>query len=327
MRVLHVGLGDFGFLWFKALADRQDVSLVGIADIDETTFRKVRDHAPDKAFRFYTDAAAAMDEQQPDFVVNATPPAAHQAINMEACKLNIPVLCEKPISDNYDDACRLLRCAQNGWKIVIAQNYRYLDENRFVKKFLDQNPIGNMTGIDIAFRRNHHVGGNNYHNGLSHPLLLDVTIHHLDLLRYFGGKEVKTVLAEFFTPPQSWYRGYSNAVIGLTMEDGVDVRYCGSLDSPGSETSWNAEWAFTGEKGGLQYRGNKLYLNTGGRTVTVPVRDRVNHDKDLMLDDFIVYLRTGKLPPTHIFDNIKTFRIAHGAMQSFETGKEVDLAY
>lgn len=314
---MHIGLGEFGFGWFEALAEHDDISLVGIVDFDASKLQKARDY---RDCALYSDAATAMDEQKPDFIVNATPPAAHKLINKLACDRNIPILCEKPIAENYDDALDLLDRAKSGQKIMIAENYRYTDENRFVKSVIGGH---NFDIIKINFRKCHFM--TNYHKDLLHPLLLDVTVHHLDLLRYFTGSEVNDVYADFYTPEWSWYKGYSNAAICLTMENGIKVFYNGSLDAYDDETSWNGSWEFSGENGVLRYNGYALSLSQSGRVSDIPVPQSATSDKNAMLDDFITYLKTGSLPQTHIFDNIKTFEIVHSALQSFESKKVVSL--
>jgi predicted dehydrogenase len=63
---------------------------------------------PRPFFRSFTQAIAAW---HPDFIINATPPSAHTAINLEAFKHRIAVLCEKPIAENYAEAARVVKAA------------------------------------------------------------------------------------------------------------------------------------------------------------------------------------------------------------------------
>ena len=303
MRALLVGLGAWGGLWYEKLILRDDIELAGA--VDSNTQRWKGDNA---ACRFYTDAGEAMDELKPDFVLNATPPKVHRQINDLAFDRGIPVLCDKPIAEDHGDALHIVSRAANGQKLMIAENYRYAPQSRHIKSCLMQEPPGTIREIQILFRRRHHI--ENYHMSMEHPLLMDVGIHHLDMLRYFTGSEAKSVYAEFRTPPGSWYSGYSNAELRITMENGVKVTYSGSLDAGANETGWYGRWGFTGENGVLTFEPDDGEANAGG---------------DAVLGSFLDYIRNGTLPETHISDNFKTYGMARAALCSFQKRKEITL--
>jgi len=235
MRALLAGLGEWGVFWYRELSRRADIVLAGAADKNVGAWEKIQEKGNCK---FFTDAAAAMDEIKPDFVLNTTPPDAHRVINDLAFDRGIPVLSEKPIAANWDDVLHIVSRANTGQKLMIAENYRYTSHCRIIKEFLTLNKIGNLTNIKIDFNRRHIM--ENYHKEMLNPILLDVGIHHLDMLRYFTGCEFKSVYADFFTPAGSWYKGFSNAVMCITMENDIKVLYNGRLDAFSSETDWYA---------------------------------------------------------------------------------------
>ena len=302
MRALLTGLGAWGSLWYEKLLLRDDIVLAGAVDLNRNTWKA------EASVRFFADAEQAMELVKPDFVLNATPPKMHRLINDLAFDRDIPVLCEKPIAENHEDVLHIASRALKGQKMMIAENYRYAPQARAFKAALGREPVGVIQEIHILFKRRHHIG--NYHMSMKHPLLLDVGIHHLDMLRYFTGSEAKRVNAGFHTPPGSWYRGYSNAELLITMQDGLKVTYVGSLDAEANETGWYGQWTFTGENGELCFAPDDREDNAGS---------------DAVLDSFIDYVRNGKMPETHISDNIKTQSIANAALQSFHERKEITL--
>jgi predicted dehydrogenase len=291
MRVLLAGLGSWGALWQKWIERRDDLMLAGVIEIGD-------------------DAGEAMDRVKPDFVLNATPPTAHKSILDMAFDRNIPVLSEKPIAESHEDVLHIAARAQNGQKLMIAENYRYMPEARRMNEQLRNADIGEITEIQIDFGRRHTVGPDNYHMRMEHPMLLDVGIHHLDLLRRLTGNEAKRVSACFHVPAGSKYRGYCDAAIRIEMENGAKVVYNASLDTARVATGWLCHWVFTGEKGKLRF---------------APPDGAADSGIDPVLDAFIAYVRHGIVPETHISDNLKTYNIAHAALTSFETGKEVEL--
>ena len=317
MRALLAGLGEWGIFWYRELTRRTDIVLAGAADKNVKSWDKIHEKGNCK---FFTDAAAAMDELKPDFVLNATPPDAHKSINNLAFDRGIPVLSEKPIAANWDDVLHIVSRANSGHKLMIAENYRYTPRCRVIKEILALNKIGKLTGIKIDFNRRHKM--ENYHKEMLNPILLDVGIHHLDMLRYFIGCEFKSVYADLFTPAGSWYKGFSNAVMCITMENNIKVFYNGRLDAFSCETDWYANWTFTGENGILRYQNDNLYIDSNGQTEQV-VLPEDNKSFSAILDEFTAYIQRGTLPQTHITDNIKTHNIAQAAVNSFKKGSVI----
>jgi len=316
MRALLVGLGEWGALWYKGLMCRTDIHLAGAADLNIETWQKFQKNTD---CQFFTDAGKAMDELKPDFIINASPPDSHKVINDLAFYRNIPVLCEKPIAGNWDDVLHIMSRTQDGQKLMIAENYRYTSQCRFIREIISQEKIGKICSIRIDFYRRHFM--ENYHKEMLHPMLLDVGIHHLDMLRFFTGSEAKSIFADFYTPEGSWYKGYSNAVLYITMENGIKIVYNGSLDAPSNQTNWYGNWIFTGENGFLRYQNNCLYLDFDEQSTPITLPEN-NDDMaaNAILDAFLAYIQQGTLPETHISDYIKTHNIAQAALCSFEKG-------
>ena len=331
MKALLIGLGEMGRAWYRALAARSDMVLVGVADANPATWEKiVADDAaasarPDEKIpanppcAFFTDAAAAMDELRPDFIVNVTPPHVHLRINGLAFERNIPVLCEKPIAESAADVRAILEYA-HGQKLMIAENYRYMAQIRHIKSLLDENHVGEIQSVNIFFSRRHSM--TNYHRDMEHPLLLDVTIHHLDMLRYLAGDEAESVFADFFTPAGSWYKGYSNASLSIKMANGARVLYGGSLDAHENSTDWYGDWTIRGTKATLKYANDRLTSCDGQQSVPLPLPENTDDGMGAILDNWLAFLQGGALPATHISDNMKTDAIARAALRSFRTKED-----
>ncbi|MCL2365032.1 MAG: Gfo/Idh/MocA family oxidoreductase, partial [Defluviitaleaceae bacterium] len=244
MKIIHVGLGDFGRWWYSTLCEREktrgDIQIIAVVDRNPDA----RQHVQPSHF-FATDLTEAIRAQRPDFVLNATPPASHRVVCEAAFAFNLPVLVEKPISENYDDVQALLRHAQVGHKLVVSENYRYFAANRFVREQIHAR-LQNITGVSLLFRRRHiecfgelatqnirHTDllANNYHTTLAQPMAIDIGTHHIDLLRFFTGREVLNVHARLFTPAWSWYSAPSRILMTAEMENGLHFNYEGSMDA------------------------------------------------------------------------------------------------
>src|SRR5699024_10856932 len=103
-----------------------------------------------------------------------------------------PVICEKPLSDNYEDAKKLATFAHEAnVPNYMGMQYRYHDYAQIIKEVIDSGKLG-----DIIFYR-HNLGGSrlgNYNIELEwrmkqetsgHGAITDFGIHQLDLMDFF----------------------------------------------------------------------------------------------------------------------------------------------
>ena len=73
-------------------------------------------------------------------------------------------------------------------------------------------------------------------------LIIDMAIHHFDMIRYFLGLNPLSVFGRSWNPSWSWYKGDAACSLITEIEKGVVASYCASFASKRQETSWNADW-------------------------------------------------------------------------------------
>lgn len=315
MNVVQVGLGDFGFGWLKSiLLNSKDINIVGLVDKNTELLKKAQELGNFDHSVLFTSITDALDTVKADFVMNITPPGIHKYINMEAFKRGIPVLSEKPIAESYKDAVEILdRSEELNVPIMIAENYRYNDIVRKLRQIIEAGEIGEVNAVYIDFFRKHSM--TNYHKDLEHPLLLDVSIHHLDMLRYIAGAEALEVFAKAWNPSWSWYRGYPSVDIHMEMERDIKASYRGSLVAQNNDTSWLGTWRIEGSKGVAELAHDEIRLYRGDSREIIKVEKGIDSRKKV-LNEFINSLREKRLGETDISDNIKTYKIVHASMES-----------
>ena len=319
LKVILVGLGDFGIGWYREVLKHEGLTLAAVVDSNIDTHSKADAQVP-----CYTCLAAALEDTTPDFIINATPPHAHLAINRLAFSRNIPVLMEKPISEDYAEVLEMLEYAKNGQKLMVAENYRYSPQNMFVKEQI-RSRLQSISGVNLVFRQHHHVSAGNYHNTMQHPAIVDIGVHHIDLLRFFTGREVRRVYAQLSTPAWSWYGSASNVKMVAEMQGGIQFCYDLAMDAR-AVTGWSGDWTFTAQNGVARYTKDKLRfdLEDGIIELELPTSTHKS-DKHRMLDDFILYVRNGVVPQVDITDQVKNAAAAEAAIQSAKTGRAVDV--
>lgn len=320
IKVLVLGLGNFGHSWADSVVPACDdcASLAAVVDKDERKWKGIEESVPK-----YHDLATAIEEIRPELVINVTPPALHFEINEMLLRKQIAVLCEKPIADTYENAVKTGKIlGETGGFLMIGENYRYHPVFREAKKILQSGVLGGMHHIQCHFRHEHGDYSMFYHGTLRHPLLSDVTIHHLDLARYLSGEEPVKVWCKEYSAPYSWYDyRLANADIISEMTDDVVFHYDGTLASPLSTTDWNGDWEIECDKGILQIKNNQIILHKENGVEEIPAHVNARDSREAMLREACAALRENRKAETDFADNFKSFRWMTSAIESSETGE------
>ena len=318
IKVLVLGAGNFGHSWVTLVvpACGEYACLVGVAEKDKSRWERIGEEVPK-----YEDLETALEETKPDLVVNVTPPDLHYELSALLLRKNIPVLCEKPIADNYENAVKLGNVLKetNGF-LMIGENYRYHTVFRKAKEVLQNSGLGKIHHVQCNFRHYHPDYSMFYHGQLKHPLLEDVTIHHLDLARYISGKEPVKVWCREFSADYSWYGDRpASAVIVTEMTDHVTFHYNGTLASPVSSTDWNGNWEIECDNGVLKIENNRIYLLKKEELTEIPFTAEAEDSRIMMLREACLALQEKQKAETDYADNLKSFNWMQKAVLSSES--------
>ena len=318
IKILVLGLGNFGHSWASHVVPRcEGAELIAAVDQRPERWKGVPEDVPK-----FASLAEALERVQPDLVVNATPPEAHLPINDELLRRGIPVLCEKPIADSLENARRMgevLR--ETGGFLMIGENYRYHPVLRAAKELIASGELGGIHHVSCRFRHFHPDYSMFYHGALAHPLMEDVTVHHLDLGRFLSGQEPVRVWCKESPAPYAWYGNRpANASILTEMSGGALFHYEGTLASPESTTTWNGSWEIECDSGVAIIEDDRLFLLRGGVKQEIPVAAPAEDSRIPMLREACAALREHRLSESDFTDNLKTFRWMHAAIVSDAEG-------
>lgn len=309
MKTLIVGMGSFGYGWYKLVKSHPDRLQIAVVDRDPRAALLLDHDTP-----FYTDAAEALDREQPDFMLNLTPPAVHVPVTHLAFDRRIPVLMEKPISESYAEAVEIVeRSTHEGIPLMIAENYRRGAAFRKAHDLIRSGMVGELTALYIQFFKEAYFQ-KEYLLRMPEPLLMDVTVHHLDLVRYLTGREGVCISARSFNPRGSRYPGNAALNLHLEMGDGVFVQYSGSLASKDAETGWPGEWRIQGTSGVMFVDEAAIRVSRAGQEEVH--QDFSGVDTSTVLDEFLHALAEGRLPETSGQDYLNTQKLVHYALES-----------
>jgi len=334
LRLLQVGLGDWGRDWaWRINPAVEEVEVVGYVDSDPLAISLLDQRLAVPAERRFTSLTAAVEATRPEAVLVTTTLAGHEPLTRSALEQGLHVLVEKPFTDRLDCAQELVDlAAARNLSLMVSQNYRHFPAPRMAAALATDGSLGELYAITIDFRRNaaSPPKPRRRHHSDTEPLLLDMSIHHFDLLRLILRRDPDTIRCDAQSPPWSGFAGAPAAVAAIRFGE-VDVSYRGSWVSAGPITPWAGEWRMEFERGQIAWtsRGDRGILNDrvvvrprGGRpeVVALPVMDRV--DRAGTLTEFATSLREGREAETSGRDNLKTLAFTLGAIASSHQGGE-----
>ena len=198
VRFIVTGLGSWGPGWAELIQQQDGVELAAVVepmDDRREAVAEARGLRPDQA---YVDLETALDNVEADAVLVVTPPRTHLDVARIAFAAGKPVLMDKPLAATMDDARALVELAEEtGNLLIVSQNYRYRPPMQAVRKLLQEGVIGDILHIQANCQEDMRLfyEATNFRYLMPHPHIIDMTIHHWDLLRFLTGHEVDTVYA------------------------------------------------------------------------------------------------------------------------------------
>ncbi|MCY3916772.1 MAG: Gfo/Idh/MocA family oxidoreductase [Chloroflexi bacterium] len=333
MRVIQVGIGGMGNTWLGAVQRSPQVEFAGVVEIDDEIARaQAAAYHLDPALVFQS-LPEALETVEADAVINVTPPEVHREICVRALEAGLPVLTEKPLAGNLEDARAIVAAADaTGVDCIVAQNYRYRPLTQTIKAILASGELGAVAAVSCEFYRGPHFGG--FREEMPHPLIIDMSIHHFDLMRFFLGSDAMAIRARSWNPPWSWFAGDASAAALIEFGNGVQASYTGSWCSQALETSWNADWRFECERGVLLAQDDRLYaqrllsVKEGARGLAsahddkreIPLVSMEREGQDYLLQEFLEALTKRTSTATTAQDNIHTMEFVFGVVEACDSG-------
>ena len=174
----HTGHGDYGHGLDLIFNGRENITVVAVADPDESGRAKVvaRTGAP----RSYADYREMLLQEKPQLVAVA-PRCTDQHFAMTAAALNVGahVFLEKPITQTLAEADELLALAKRtGLRIAIAHQMRLAPNVLFLNQRLADGLIGELIELRAWGKQDKRAGGED---------LVVLGVHEFDLMRFLAG--------------------------------------------------------------------------------------------------------------------------------------------
>ncbi len=214
---------------------REHCEIVAVCDADET---KAKAFAADFGVaRTYTDAAAMLSAEKPDFVDIVTRPETHLSLAQLAAQHGAHILCQKPFAPTLAEAVAIVETAEAaGVRMMVNENWRWQAWYREMKRRLDAGEIGEVKSAVWIHSSNDGLMNPPYPNQpyfATYPQLLiyETLVHFLDSACYlFGRPESLRAYTKRVNPVIA---GEDSAQIRLFWPDGrrcwITATRCGEV--------------------------------------------------------------------------------------------------
>jgi len=285
----------------------------------------------------YSSLEEALASTRCDAVLVVSPPRTHHAVAKAALGSGKHVLCEKPLATSLEDAFDLVEVAAGTERVLaVSQNYRFNAPFRAVQSAVTEGRLGGLASIRVSCRRDTRTlfAPDDFRYSMRHPYVVDMSIHHFDMIRAATGHEVRGVFARSWRVPDSPFAHDPAVVAVVDLDGGVPVFYEGDWASHERETSWNGEWEIVGEGGRLLWRGDtedrdrgRILLQRWGEKPRLVRQEGLDFvEREATLQALREAIEGGGRPETAADDNVKSLAVVLGCVTSIENGERVDVA-
>lgn len=309
---------------------------------------RTRSHAAKVAERWglqrvHDTPEALIADSQIEIVDIAYPPDLQPALIRLALKQPHvkAVLAQKPLALSLDEAVRLRDEAAAAGKILsVNQNMRYDQSMRVAKQILDSGALGEIVFAEIDMHAIPHW--QEFLAGYDRLTLANMSVHHLDVLRYLlGDPETITTLTR--KDPRTKFAHKDGITIStLTFASGVmavsleDV-WSGPRE-PGYRDDQYIGWRIEGRQGvakgtigwptGVASTLTYASTNTTNGEWVTPSWDTMwfPHAFIGVMEQLQYAVKTGEPPALSVADNVKTMALVEAGYRSMAQGRTVKLS-
>jgi len=228
LNVAVVGLGNIGNIHAGISQKHPECNLLAVCDIIKERADKAAEKYGARAFYSVQEMLASGIQIDAASVCSAGVENGgdHYQPTMELLSAGIPVLGEKPISNDLSKAKEMVALAKaKGLRYGINLNHRFTPAALKAKQWLQEGRLGELNIINMTmWINNPNESSPWFHIRALHP-------HSLDVMRYFAGAVDKV---QAFFKKGKGRKIWSNVQVNLQFKNGVIGHLTGSYDAGGS---------------------------------------------------------------------------------------------
>ena len=323
LRVAVVGTGEWwGREHARVFSSRPDTELSAVVG---RSAARTQARAREFGVNGYVDLAGMLERERPDLVSLCVSNEGHFEPTLEVIRAGFPLLVEKPLVFELDQADVLLReAAARSLFFAINFNHRYARPVALAAEAVRAGALGELVFATWRF------GGEPGTSAHAHANLIETQCHGLDMLEHLCGP-VDSVMAQM---TDKTGRGWSTLAVSLHFASGAVGSLVGSYDSSYAyPDTHRVELNGTAGRVLIEDTVRRYSFTRAGSEVSEvwqagyfnDVEREFHRTFDRHVDAMLAAFRDGREPPVHARAGRRALALAHAIIHSFETGTRVEV--
>lgn len=324
-----IGCGAIYETHIDSIKKIKGCNIAAVCDID---FKKTLIEAQKYKCKAFKDYKEVLKDEDIDAVHILTPHFLHTSIAMDALNAGKYVLLEKPVGISMDELIALKEAEQlSASKIGVVFQNRYNNTSVKMKELIDNGDLGKFIAAKafVAWHRDEKYYSDSPWRGSLKTegggLLINQSIHTLDLLRWLGG-EVESLKGYVSNDMHSLIEVEDVASATLYYKNGAVANFYGT-NNHGTNSKIELELVF--ENGVLRMLDDKLYLKANNKAKCI-AKDIVRSGKKgywglshtACIKSFYEAIDNNEYPEISVSDAATTNEIVLGIYASSQTNKK-----
>jgi myo-inositol 2-dehydrogenase/D-chiro-inositol 1-dehydrogenase len=321
LRVAVIGAGRMGADHIQRLNTRiHGAEVAAVVDVDLARAQAAIEGIPGAVA--LADAEEALNNGDVNAVLIATPGFLHEDILLKAIALDIPVLCEKPLTPDAESSLRIVQAeVELGRKRIQVGFMRRFDaEYAALSRLIQGGDMG-----ELLMLHHQHRNPSVPDTFTNEMLINDSVVHEFDAIRFFTGEEITSVQVRLGKATRNAPAGQHDPQhVLIETESGVlaDVEIYVNAKF-GYEVATQASF----EEGIVSIGGDKgPYTRSAGRwggDVTPGFEERFGAAYDVEIQSWVDEALKGELGGPTAWDGYATAACCEAGLEAQKNGEKV----
>ena len=336
-----IGTGLMGLQHIKAISKSKKANLHSIVDISYNAKKLSNKYK----IPLYSDVSSLLKSNQLDAVIVATPNQLHEKHTISFLKKKIPVLLEKPISDNIKSAKKIIISSKkNKTPLLIGYHRRHNAIVSKVKTIIRSGKLGNIVSANILcwlYKHKEYFKESWRTSRGGGPLGINL-VHDIDMICYLLGS-ISHVQA-FTTNKNRKFKVEDTATVSLIFESGalctlnisdtIVAPWSYELtagENPAYPVTNQSAYMIGGTKGSIQFPNLKYWFYKKERSwwnkIFLKSDTKKKDDNTLVnqIDHFSDVVLKKVKPKVNGNDGLNSLKIFAAITKSAKTGKKIKI--
>ena len=339
-RLIQVGTGGRGRGWCSRFIPPHIASgrieVVAAVDVNPEVHGNAQTHLGVPPEKCYTDLQQACTENPADICTVVVPPAFHESVVDAALAHDMHVISEKPIADTLEAAVRIAaKVKRAGKKMGVTMSHRFDQDKTTLRHELRSGRPGPIDYLVCRFTcglRNFGDWGAPFRHTMEETLMIEGSVHHLDIIADMAGARCDTLYAQTWNPSWGQYGSGSQGHVMMTFENGTRAIYEGAKTNACGFNGWSREYIRAEcehETLIMDHRRVERFpyapknYSREGQGQEVPLLQQRYWVDTWLLEQYLDWLDGGPPMATNIEANLQSVALIFSAIESSRTGQPV----